>query len=322
MRKEINSDIEYIRKKFSTQDIIDVIPDGDFIAVFGTSHTHGCCEKGEYTHLATDDMWANIVSRNLDIPVFNVAIPGNTNDVIVQQMIDFLSLPKEVIARCKNVIAEVRVGETGGSFSADLVRDFVVDDIAINPIITCGTDFYNIQERIVHWYETIYIQYVNPDSINMNPRHQATELTENAQINESDYVPQAAINLVESLIATHFKTNATTVNPLLTDYSNIRIMKQLFDSADIPFSWFCWDKCDYLSSDDYASCKDIYMQTSTIFDANVTELSESVTGTYELFFGYDALKNRECDCGHFDEQVNHFVADMISDYMKNEQRIK
>lgn len=319
MRKEEQDIIDYRYEKISQEDIINTIPKGEYIAVFGTSHTYGCCERDEYTHLDKKDMWVNLMRNDLGIEVFNVSLPGNINSNIVQQMTDFLSLPKDVLARCKAVVAEVRVGETAGSFSADLVSDFVIDERTINPYITQGADFYDLNERLKNWHSMLTIEFVNPLSINADPKEQATMLAINAQLNSNgeEFAPRQAVALVKDYVETHYKTEALTVRPVINDYQNIRVMKMLMELANIPFAWFCWDPCLYLDDEDFDKCNDIMGEVSTIFDAQIHELKETVAGMFLSIYGiehYDAMK---CECGHFGEEVNALVADFVTNHIKH-----
>jgi hypothetical protein len=111
-----------MRLKFKTReeklsDLAEFLPDGNFIAVFGTSHTSGICKRGDSEAIAHEDIWASIVGSELNLEVVNASNPGNDNETIIQQLIDFLDMPG-VLERCKHIICELRVDNTiwQGSF--------------------------------------------------------------------------------------------------------------------------------------------------------------------------------------------------------------
>ena len=119
-----------MRLKFKTREdklseLSQYLPDGDFIAVFGTSHTSGVCKRGDSEAISREDIWAEQVGAALGLPVFNASMPGNDNDTIVQQMIDFLDVPG-ARERCKRVICELRIAEGTTRMSRDLLGDFGV----------------------------------------------------------------------------------------------------------------------------------------------------------------------------------------------------
>lgn len=318
MRKEVYDETDFINKKYTEQDIIDIFPETDeYVLVFGTSHTHGDCERGEYTLLAEDDMWTNILSKKTGIKIVNVAVPGNSNRVIVQQMIDFLSLPESVISRCKGIIGEIRVGDNAGSFNADIVSDLIVEDDTLNPMITMGTAFSKLNVRVANWKDSMNMEFVNPHSIGEDPVAYAKHIAGNAFIDgEPDYIPEAAIQIIKDLIETHYKTVALTVRPVTSDFDEIRVMKQLCDSNNIPFMWFCWDECEYLDKDDYALCERVYRKTTNIFDDTVFGLEDTVGGVYYREHGPIVTQQHMCECGHYDGNVNRFVADKLQSYFE------
>jgi hypothetical protein len=71
--------------------IQDTIPEGKFIAFFGTSHTSGSCVRdgmGEQIDLSR--IWAQQVADHMGLPLFNASNPGIDNDIMIQMMLDFL----------------------------------------------------------------------------------------------------------------------------------------------------------------------------------------------------------------------------------------
>lgn len=67
----------------------NIIPPTDFIVVFGTSHTVGECHTDDGRFLLQDQVWSQIISNKCNLPVVNLAVRGNTNSTMHQQLIDF-----------------------------------------------------------------------------------------------------------------------------------------------------------------------------------------------------------------------------------------
>ena len=308
-------DIKYFYKRLDQQDIINKVPKGDYIAVFGTSHTYGLCDRGEDGRdgdlLDEDGMWVFSLGKKLGIEVFNVSMPGNYNINMVRQMTDFFELPKEVISRCKLIIAEPRVGDTAGIMCTDVIEELDVSVKELNQVLTNSYAFNVLNKKQYIWETNVYAQFTNPASQNMTTEDYARRLIGNVGHYEDDIPPPSVLKNVTNYIDHHTRTSAISISSLLRDYENIRTMKQFASMANIPFMWFCFDSQNILDDEEVALWEKIYTETSTLFDARISKLELGVVDEYELRFGEDALYGEQCNCGHFSEVVNNWVSNMV-----------
>jgi hypothetical protein len=313
MRKETN--IEFIDRRIPIQEIIDKVPKGDYIAVFGTSHSYGKCERGEDavdgTILDEDDMWAFRLGKKMGLEVFNVSTPGNYNVNLVRQMIDFYELPDDVIARCKLVIAEPRVGDTAGIMCTDLIEEPNVSSGMLNSTMTNSYAFLQLGKQQYNWETTLYAQFINPIQQKRLSTHEYARILIDNVGNYDGPPPPSVLDNVANYIDNHLHASAVSIAPTLRDFDNIRIMKQLAKMAKIPFMWFCFDSHDVLDKSESYFCERIYQETSTIFDARVPKLQLGVVLEYEMKYSFEKLEEEKCDCGHYGETVNNWVAETV-----------
>ena len=314
MRNEIQADIKYITRDVSEQEILATMPKGDYIAVFGTSHTYGKCIRGdEATMLDEDDMWAHALGNKLGLEVLNISKPGNYNVNIVRQMIDFHELPDEVKSRCKVMVAEVRAGDTAGIMCTDLIEQPEIPNKQLNKTITDSYAFLTLGESIYNWENSLNAQFTNPISEGRELEEYSRSLIDHVGHYDDMAVPDAVVSNVMKYIDNHMHASSVSITPLLRDYDNIRTMKIMSDMAKIPFMWYCWDSHEVLTLEEQFFCERVYEKTSTIFDARIPKFELGVTQEYDFRFGVDELDRQKCDCGHYGENVNEWVAEQVKE---------
>jgi len=314
MRTQFTEDMEYLEGRIYPQDILDKVPKGDFIAVFGTSHSYGRCENIENSIdvdlLDENDMWVFSLGKKLGLEVFNISTCGNYNINMVRQMIDFFELPEEVTSRCKLIIAEPRVGDTAGIMCTDIIEEPDVSDEILNKVITNSYAFMELGKSRYIWENTLNAQFTNPISERISTEAYARRLINNVGHYEDDICPPLVLKNVTNYIDNHMYTSSISMAPLLRDFDNIRTMTQIAKMAKIPFMWFCFDSHWVLDIEDRNLCENVFMKTSDIFDARIPKLELGVSAEYELRFGTDKLQESACNCGHYNKTVNDWVADI------------
>lgn len=295
-------------KFVSTEDILREIPDGEFIAIFGTSHTHGCCEKNnrEVTHIDTEFTWADIVSRELKVPYVNFAIPGNNNRVIIQQIIDFLDLP-DVSSRCKMILCEVRFGDIAGRYFFDLFADkYKSEEIPRKPFLA--------GKYTAHWLDRVSGAFVPKSN-----EGYAESLVRNSNPAFENYVPQEAITDMKNIITTYIKSGLSSSELVVNDLLDIRVMRKLSEGANIPFKFFFWDHNKISHSSEYfKQIADLFDEMYNLDRSNIKNLMPNVNTKGYQEFGEKKWRAAECECGHKDHTVHAWVAKQIIEELKND----
>ena len=312
MRKDsIPFDVDYILSK---------VPDGDYITVFGTSHTHGACRRHTADQsvdisylLDASDVWINQVATRLGLGVFNISTPGNTNKNQVRQMIDFFSLPSDVIARCKAIIVEPRVQDPHGRLGIDLIQSMDISDVLLYSPIINSTALTVLPDSRQTWADRLFMTFVSPISVSKTPDEYAAE--EVSRHSHDKYACPSAVKLVSDYMDVYTRTHAISMSHVIDNFDDIRTMKALSDLAKIPFAWFCWDSIDVLSDSDYDTCEVIFAKTSSIFDARIDQFKRGSMDHYIKLYGEEALNLRRCDCGHRDESYHKWISDIVYDHL-------
>ena len=165
-------------------------------------------------------------------------------------------------------------------------------------------------ERQYNWESTMYAQFINPISQRMTTSKYARQLIDNVG-HYDDTPPPSVLENVTNYIDNHMHTSSISMGPTLRDFDNIRIMKQFADMKKIPFMWFCFDSHDVLEKAESYFCERIYQETSTIFDARIPKLQLGVANEYQMKYSFEKLDEEKCDCGHYGETVNHWVAEHV-----------
>jgi len=269
----------------------------------------------EGTLLDEKDIWINRVCGDLGLGVFNVSTPGNYNKNMIRQMIDFFSLPVDVIARCKLIIAEPRVGDYAGRLSIDLLEEFMVEPETMVPAMLDSTAYHNMNVRTHSWASRVFMPFISPTSIGKSSMEYATDQV--TCVVQSEFASPDAIKLASDYIDMYSASDAISVGSTIDDFDDIRTMKQFVDMAKIPFAWFCWDHNNSTVHDDIVTCETIFTKTSSIFDARIPAMNIGATAAYELGYGYDALQENKCDCGHYGEAFHKWVSDIVLEHISN-----
>lgn len=291
--------------------LTDLIPDGDFIAIFGTSHTRGCCELNnkEVTHIEEDYTWSEIVSKHLGYPCVNFAIPGNTNQVIVQQIVDFLEILDDK-SRCKLVLCEVRFGDIAGRYFFDLFADdYHLNELKPRPFLSAG-----VTTR--HWLDEVsgsFVPKLGDDYVESLVRNSTPEF--------QDYVPKTAVNLLQQIIDAYMKSALSSSELVVNDLLEVRTMRALVEAYNIPFKYFHWDKNKITENSAYY--KKIEATIEKMYNlkrSNIKSLMPNVNDAGYNSLGHNTWHESDCECGHKNHIVHAWVADKLIEELKDDFR--
>lgn len=289
----------------------ELIPDGEFIAIFGTSHTRGCCElnNAEVTHIDNEYIWPELVAKQLGYPCVNFAIPGNTNQVIVQQIIDFLEILDDK-SRCKLIICEVRFGDIAGRYFFDLFADdYHLPEIKPRPFLSAG-----LTTR--HWLDEVSGSFVPKTG-----KDYVESLVRNSTPEFMDYVPKTAVNLLQEIIDVYMKSALSSSELVVNDLLEVRAMRAMVETANIPFRYFHWDKNKITENSEYY--KKIETTIEKMYNlkrSNIVSLMPNVNDSAYAELGNEVWHQSECECGHRNHTIHAWVANKIIEELKNDFR--
>jgi hypothetical protein len=311
---------EFINNADFMKQLNDLLPDTDFIAVFGTSHTYGACRKDSInqTVIADHDIWINIVGEHLGMPVVNFALEGNVNTVILSQVIDFLKLPKSKL--CKRVFLEVRVGERVIRMSSDIAggppynyKDVQtlpkISDLSVSKYIQNKFPTYGrgISRTRSNNHNYIWRLGVPADAETFNKKLKSTLVAPGFWKTDED-IPTLFIKRINEykdiMTEMYFGHDIQYID----DWSHIQIMITLLKTHGIDCLWFCWDGVSAKSRNKYAALLDTYDQTMDIKKYMVKDMTWGASTAHEDETG-DTL--HLCDCGHRDENFHQWIAHKI-----------
>ena len=277
------------------------LPDEPFIAVFGSSHTHGDCRRGESQHIAKDQIWTSLLSKSLGIRVVNFAVPGNDNRVITQQIIDLFEQPGS--ENCRLIIAEVRYGATNIDFSHSIFADLNVQPKYIVSPLWAGTDF-----ETTWWKQEVFTQIALGK---LNQQYARSIAAKAMNIKDHSQAPQQAVDVLLSAADGFNKIWGTGHMPLIYDLQSIRTMMALADAKGVPFKWFCWSTTNMFRNNNSRQIHDIFEKTTRVFDSIIPEFEDTVVKGFEKIFGESEYSSTLCECKHNNEVLHSWVADQI-----------
>lgn len=294
--------------------INELLPEQDFIAVFGTSHTSGNCVREDSTSLDNEDFWSTQVGIIMGIPVINFSVAGNDNANMIQQLTDFLLLDRS--SNCVQIICETRLAQPAFRISRDVLNDFT--DLRRNQFeqqLTSGYDWNNTDAEVMFKRNTIddKLMLRLPNSLlKMGFTYLKDYVT---KLNPSDRyeIEEDVYNKIVEQIEQFDKHTIVTMKLVIEDYQQIKTMASLCKLRNVKFNWFCWDDHSLISNKDvdYRVVKRAFIQTSDIFDVEIPGLEESAMRKFKASINSIDVTKYKCECGHYTEEVHQFIADAV-----------
>jgi len=291
------------------------LPEEKFIAVFGTSHTSGNCVRGDKISLEKSDFWTTHVGDVMGTPVINFSVSGNDNPNMIQQMIDFLLLPGS--SNCIQVVCETRLAQPAFRISRDLLNDFT--DLRRNAFeqqLTSGYDWNDPDITQVKYKRNTVddkLMLRLPNSLlKMGFDYLKNYVTKLNPSQRYDIDPEVFDKIVEQ-IEQFDKHTIVTMKLVIEDYQQIKTMASLCKLRGVKFNWFCWDDHSLISNKDvdYRVVKRAFIQTSDIFDSEISGLEESAIRKFKDSINSTDVTKYKCECGHYTEEVHQFIADAV-----------
>jgi len=320
MEREFNR-IMYKTLDNKLEDINTLLPETDFVAVFGTSHTSGYCERNGKKELELEQFWSEQLSNKLGIPVINFSLIGNNNMTIVQQLTEFCGLARS--NHCRLIICETRIAEHVLTISNDYLTGFeemkrtnflpqLSENYVHSNLMHESGSFKQFPTDTVH---NLLLTRIPVTLTKLSKDHQVKYLVDSHPGNETK-LPNWSYKSISNQLKTYQNHVMHTMQPFIDDYNYIKLMNNICNIKGIKFKWFCWDINLLMdeTDNDYKLIKRAFKQTSTIFETEISGLKNSVVSNFKSVT--KDLAQYKCNCGHWDETVHEFVATKIHESLE------
>lgn len=297
-----------------------LLPETDFIAVFGTSHTHGSCHdlSTNKKDLPEDLTWGSQLGQLMNMPVMNYGVPGTSNLAMLQQVHDFLLLPRS--KNCRQIIFENRIAEwttrLPGEFHADF-SSFVPD--VFYPELMAGRSVTGKSVREKN--RTLSRKFNARIVINSTLDEFLENCTKTAYaiglFEPGQEIPPYFKEMMVKQRETFINFYGSFSIHYLDDFYLIRSMIDACRLAGIPAKWFCWDNHlgGRMNERNYDILVDIFESTCDLFDHQIKEFKYGSLDTYMKEFKESPPR---CDCGHQKPEYHNWVANKIYHEMRKQ----
>lgn len=287
--------------------------DKPWILFLGTSHTHGSCETGVEGEEVLEDherYTGRLKTKFPDYEIVNLAIPGNNNMVMLQQLCELNEYGIDV-SNLKLVMAETRVGDPSGVFCSDNYRDFNVHhDKHPNSLIAKGSDIWHKQVRD-EWLSH-YATGGKMDNSKYLPNLISSHFDGNP--------PQSAIKRLGEYIRLREEFYHSSIHTFIDDLDKIRAMQNIVRLMGAKFRWFHLDNPPNLGNSNRITVIDYYKKWSNLWEDWCLFELEGITdhmmgGIKNLMvqaFTNDICEERfTCKCRHVNSEGNEIIAELL-----------
>lgn len=327
--------------------IDDMMPKENFIACFGSSHTFGMCKHADAHVLKTSDLWTTHLSNQLGMPVVNLAVTGIDHKTQTEIVRDFFNLPSA--KHCTALILESRLGVTVDRLPLDIIdpqdgyyrtqtmdylmsnilrsRHFLVDGKSVDfkysdPVPVEELDrmyIFNKDKNISKKY--ICDAYIKNQYTRELLKHKKIfkETGVNPAWDIDIPVPEDYQQFAESL-AEYLVRKTQSIEMFRETYEQISIIKTMCKLSNTKFLWFTWgnnipniDELEPAETKKVKKFKELYSTLSDIFESQIFN-QVSLLDSYLLEFG---KQYPSCECGHADASVHPWIADHVSNSLKD-----
>jgi hypothetical protein len=294
--------------------------DKPWILFLGTSHTHGSCETGVEGEEVLEDherYTGRLKTKFPDHDIVNLAVPGNSNIVMLQQLCELNEYGIDV-SNLKLVIAEVRVGDPAGTFCSDNYRDFAVhDDPQENSLLAKGSDIWHKQVRD-EWLS----HYATGGKME-NPKYLPGLISSHFDGNP----PQSAIDRLAEYIRIREEFYHTSTHTFIDDLDQVRAMQSIVRLMGVKFRWFHIDTPHCIGdSPNKVTVIDYYKKWSNLwqdrcnfeFEGFTDDKFQGVKILMNKVFTYEIFEERfSCKCRHINAEGNEIISELLYKEIKN-----
>jgi len=289
-----------------------------WILFLGTSHTHGSCEEKNGSQVLEDHerYSGRIKAKFPDYEVINLAVPGNSNMVMLQQLCELNEYDIDV-SNLKMVIADVRLGDPSGVFCGDVYRDFNTEKKQENSLLAKGSDIWHKQIRD-EWLS----HYATGDKMK-NPNYLKSILKSHFD----GEVPESAINRLSEYIKIREEFYHTSNHTFIDDIDKLRAMQNIVRLMGSKFKWFTLDSPHFIApGPNKTVLMDYYKKWSNLWedrcdfeiDGFTDDTLSGVKILMQKAFGYHLVEDTFlCDCRHINSKGNEIIADLLYKEIKS-----
>ena len=293
----------------SDKEILDVFPKEDFYVVFGTSHTAGWCERNNERIMSREHNWCSQLSKKLGKPVFNLALGGNTPDIMLEMVSEFVYYYNKQHAKCLGAIIEARAADHSVFFDDDeFIKTRELKDkhfeIASHHAITLGRD-YITKNTTSNFYNICNIAR----QLNGPVATKYKDLT-------NDQLKWVQKTVEHTMVGAYIHFNC--LNKLLR-------MTQILHAVNIPNYCFYWEseKVEGLNDHETYNMQKLYYSTVNAYSQRglnfinwqkekpLNKNSFHMLTEIERRNGIEFLNQNECACQHYNEKVSAEAAQIL-----------
>lgn len=278
-----------------------------FYIVLGTSHTHGACEtNGKHITLDINDMWVTKFERHLGVPVKRLSTSGVTNQNLTQSLYDAFDMYD--MTECKGVIAEGRLGTGDSSVALCNFNDYsdfkLYDDTDLRPHIY-NTDEFGYKETA---YRTFFATYPGTEVDDISHYE---GIVENAY-KDRDLISPLAIKNLKHYLNQRSIWYHHSDHSLWDDVQEIRNWYMACKLANIPFTWFHWDKNKRKVMGDLQR----FLSRYDCVKANLFYNPEEPISCFDGLHVYmEEDESLECECGHLNAKGNEIAWQILKPWI-------
>ena len=308
------------KQEISRDQLHDRFPkDKPWILFLGTSHTHGSCETGIEGEEDLEDherYTGRLKTKFPDHEIVNLAIPGNSNIVMLQQLCELNEYGIDV-SNLKLVILDARVGDPSGAFCSDNYKDFNTSKKKENSLLAKGSDI---------WHKQVRDEWLS---------HYAT----GGKMDDSKYMPglieshfdgnppQSAIDRLAEYIRIREEFYHTSAHAFIDDLDHLRAMQSIVKLMGAKFRWFHLDQpFRTKDSPNKDTVIEYYKKWSNLWrdkcnfelEGFTDDNMKGVKSLMDRAFTNKIVEERfTCKCRHINAEGNEIIADLLYKEIKN-----
>lgn len=273
-----------------------VQPNGKFLLVIGTSHTHGACKDGERKNLNPEERWVTLLGNSLGIEIVNHSMPGVVNNQITELLMDCIDVYD--MNNCIGILIECRYGVGGSYFAHNNFADYddFVNEKKLYRLINNTTRSIDIakKESLPNAFNEFFSVYAGGKV--QDPGYFERLLSNVFYPLEP---PKRAVDDLRQYLelVSHFYHRSD--HAFWDDMREVRIWETIAKGLDIPFKWFHWGK----RIDDNMLITYV-LEEYKLMDTNILDDGKGVTQFVDEH-------SYHCECKHLNAEGNVKVFELL-----------
>ena len=276
-----------------------VQPNGKFLLVIGTSHTHGACQDRGRKNLYPEERWATLLGNSLGIEIVNHSMPGVINNQITELLMDCIDAYN--MNNCIGILIECRYGVGGSYFAYDNFADY--DDFAnekkLNRLINNTTRSRDITTD----GENDYLPCAFNEFFSVYAGGKVTSPGYFERLLSNAFYPleppKRAVNDLRQYLELVGNFYHRSDHAFWDDMREVRVWETIAKGLNIPFKWFHWGK---RTSD--TMLRTFVLEEYKLMDTNILDDGKGVCQFVDEY-------RYHCECHHLNAEGNVKVFELL-----------